>query len=311
MGLVGETTTPLFDWTTSFHKEATSVPNWSKAFATPPLWTELCPLWIELCNFPTELHLSPIELRHSPTWTTPLPYWTTPLSGWTTPHPDWNPNLPGWSKTLSWPNYIRHFPTELRHSQFLPHNLSPFSLLRSLVGHEQRVLNDLQRSRLSRGLMILLLPQPLTLSRHRRHTGRLKKERQLADGIGGEGWGRSQIIRPQESLVLYISFNTLWSYSLKTANAERKQTESLLLISSVQYGTLPAFSCQSVFAKIAQLKYICQIGRFFVLSLFPAFPSSLLGAEWRPELSKCLLYLIQYNILLKCFCQKLYDFLIL
>ncbi len=38
------------------------------------------------------------------------------------------------------------------------------------------------------------------------------KERQLADGKGGGEGGefRSQIIRPQESLVFYKSFYTLW-----------------------------------------------------------------------------------------------------
>ncbi len=41
------------------------------------------------------------------------------------------------------------------------------------------------------------------------HPGRLKKKGQLADG-GRRGRGRSPIIRPQESLVLYKSFSTLW-----------------------------------------------------------------------------------------------------
>jgi hypothetical protein len=49
-----------------------------------------------------------------------------------------------------------------------------------------------------------------------RHTGRLRK-RQFAGGR--EGWGRawSPILRPQERLVLYISFNTLCSTGCKTS----------------------------------------------------------------------------------------------
>ena len=71
-----------------------------------------------------------------------------------------------------------------------------------------------------------------------------------------------------------------------------KQTEALLLISSVQYGTLPAFSCHFVFAKIAQLKYICQIGRFFALSFFRISHVT----PWRrisAQAEQCLLYLIK------------------
>ncbi len=37
---------------------------------------------------------------------------------------------------------------------------------------------------------------------------------ELTDGRGGSGWGRSQIIRMRESLVLYKSFNTLWVIDL-------------------------------------------------------------------------------------------------
>ncbi len=66
------------------------------------------------------------------------------------------------------------------------------------------------------GRMIWLFGHPLSPSLvsklGRRHTGRLRKRDNLADGRGG-GWrGRawSRIIRPQESLVLYKSFNTLW-----------------------------------------------------------------------------------------------------
>ncbi len=62
--------------------------------------------------------------------------------------------------------------------------------------------------------MIWLLPRPLppplpsvwSIS----DTQEQREEGQLADGRwGGRGWGRSQIIQPQESIVLYKSFNTL------------------------------------------------------------------------------------------------------
>jgi hypothetical protein len=37
-----------------------------------------------------------------------------------------------------------------------------------------------------------------------------EKERQLGERREGAGWGRSRIILPQESLVVYKSFYTLW-----------------------------------------------------------------------------------------------------
>ncbi len=45
----------------------------------------------------------------------------------------------------------------------------------------------------------------------KRQSGRLRKERQLADG---REWGRGQIIRWRESLILYKSLNTLCLYTL-------------------------------------------------------------------------------------------------
>ncbi len=58
-------------------------------------------------------------------------------------------------------------------------------------------------------------PHPTTLppapvsKLERRHTGSLRKRDNLLTGEGGRGWGRSQIIRQRESLVLYKSFNIL------------------------------------------------------------------------------------------------------
>ncbi len=56
-------------------------------------------------------------------------------------------------------------------------------------------------------------PTPSQLSQEARTATRRKseKERQLADGRRGGGWGRNQIIWQRESLVLYKSMNH-WSY---------------------------------------------------------------------------------------------------
>ncbi len=77
----------------------------------------------------------------------------------------------------------------------------------------QRVLNDLWRARLSSGRMIWLPehPPPHPSSKlDQRNIGRTEKKIELADGRGRRGWARSRIIRPQERLILYKSFNTLW-----------------------------------------------------------------------------------------------------
>jgi hypothetical protein len=67
-------------------------------------------------------------------------------------------------------------------------------------------------------VLFVYSPTPLSPSpsvRSIRTTGdtqvKTEKERQLADGRGGEGVGEEQIIRWRESLVLYKSFNILWS----------------------------------------------------------------------------------------------------
>ncbi len=43
-----------------------------------------------------------------------------------------------------------------------------------------------------------------------RHTEKLRKRDNLLTGAGGREWARSKIMRPEECLVLYKSFNTLW-----------------------------------------------------------------------------------------------------
>jgi hypothetical protein len=45
-----------------------------------------------------------------------------------------------------------------------------------------------------------------------RHTGRLRNRTTCWQERGKRGWGRSQIIRRRESLVLYKSFNTLYTF---------------------------------------------------------------------------------------------------
>jgi hypothetical protein len=77
----------------------------------------------------------------------------------------------------------------------------------------QRVLNDLKRARLLAVVWCGSSPAPplRSVSSTGGHTGRLRKRDNLLTG-GGRGrgrWARSWIIRPQESLVLYKSFNTL------------------------------------------------------------------------------------------------------
>ncbi len=61
----------------------------------------------------------------------------------------------------------------------------------------------------------------------RRHTGRLRKRDNLLKGWGGGGEGAgSRIIRPQESLVLYKSFNPLCStYTSGVLMATHRKTE--------------------------------------------------------------------------------------
>ncbi len=72
----------------------------------------------------------------------------------------------------------------------------------------QRVLNDLERARFSRGQMIWLLAHPFppfpVNKLDRRQS--LRKRDNLLPEEGGRGRPRSRIIRPQESLVLYESF---------------------------------------------------------------------------------------------------------
>ncbi len=78
------------------------------------------------------------------------------------------------------------------------------------LGLNQRVWNDLLRTRHSIDRMIWL-PHPPPLS----PVSKLSLFLTLpvyrpSSLLMGEGFGRSQIIRPRESLVLYKSFNTFW-----------------------------------------------------------------------------------------------------
>jgi hypothetical protein len=80
----------------------------------------------------------------------------------------------------------------------------------------QRLLNDLQKPRLSRVHMIWLLPHPLPLlscqqARPATHR-KTEKERQLCSREGEERVGEEPNLKLQESLVLYKSFITLCLY---------------------------------------------------------------------------------------------------
>jgi hypothetical protein len=55
---------------------------------------------------------------------------------------------------------------------------------------EQRVLNDLYRTRLMVWLHPRRLPPSPVSKLDRRHTGRLRKMNNLLTGEGGRGWGR-------------------------------------------------------------------------------------------------------------------------
>jgi hypothetical protein len=82
-----------------------------------------------------------------------------------------------------------------------------------------QVLNDLQRARLSCGCMIRLHTHPIHPPLPRQHLVSLSQSSrvspvELTEGRGGKGRAWSRIIRPQESLVLYKSFSTLWTLSL-------------------------------------------------------------------------------------------------
>jgi hypothetical protein len=78
----------------------------------------------------------------------------------------------------------------------------------------QRVLDDLWRTRLSCRRMICLLPHPLpplypeqVVSLYQYSC--VSPVELFVGEVGGSRWGRSQIIRRRESLVLYKSFNPL------------------------------------------------------------------------------------------------------
>ncbi len=86
----------------------------------------------------------------------------------------------------------------------------------------QRELNDLYSGRLSRGRMIwlLALPLPTPLPSVSSWTGDTQERHNYWRERGeGRRWARRLILRPQESLVLYKSFNTLWCWQYKWKNS--------------------------------------------------------------------------------------------
>jgi hypothetical protein len=69
----------------------------------------------------------------------------------------------------------------------------------SRVPHTQRVFNDQLRTRLSRGLIVWIIPPPPPSVGQPATPRMTEKERQLAERGGGKGvGGSSQIIRQQE-----------------------------------------------------------------------------------------------------------------
>jgi len=96
-------------------------------------------------------------------------------------------------------------------------------------------------------LVIWLLPHslpPSPVSKHdRRHTGRLRKRDNLLMGERGRGWTRSRIIRPQESMVFFISFNTLcFQIMFARRNKYRVGTVRMSWWACYQYGS--SFPCK-------------------------------------------------------------------
>ncbi len=78
----------------------------------------------------------------------------------------------------------------------------------SVKSTSQRVLNDLQRTRLSRSRMVRLPPPVSKFSLF--PSLPVCPRSSLPQEGGGEAVGRSQIIRQRVSLLLYKSFNTPW-----------------------------------------------------------------------------------------------------
>ncbi len=64
-----------------------------------------------------------------------------------------------------------------------------------------------------------------------------EKERQLADGRGGRGGGRSQIIWRRESLVLYTTFNSLWFFSWAKNVSGKAHVSGSVLLNTSQHDT--------------------------------------------------------------------------
>jgi hypothetical protein len=73
-------------------------------------------------------------------------------------------------------------------------------------------------------IILLLSPSPVS-KLDRRHSRRLRKRDNVFTGALEGWWEGFQIIRPQESLVLYESFNTLWTSPImkKIHNIEKEE----------------------------------------------------------------------------------------
>jgi hypothetical protein len=112
---------------------------------------------------------------------------------------------------FSYVDFLQHF-LRIRifyciYETFILHFYACSSLL--LVAYCQRVLNVLQRTRLSGRLMIWLLSLPLPPSLPSAVVAFFSLPVEQTDGRRRAGGGRSQIIRRRKSLVFYIPFTTL------------------------------------------------------------------------------------------------------
>jgi hypothetical protein len=88
--------------------------------------------------------------------------------------------------------------------------LFPGHVSSSMPERTERFIEDQAFLRLYDSAPRPLPPHPTVSKLDRRHTGRVRNRGKLLTGERGEGEGvRSQIIRPQESLVLSKSFNPL------------------------------------------------------------------------------------------------------
>ncbi len=165
-------------------------------------------------------------------------------------------------------------------------------VLKSLRQYKkQRGLNYLQRTKLSCSRMIRLHALPLPPLSRQQVASSCVSLVQITDGRGrGRAW--SQIVRPQESLVAYESFNTLCQKAQMTAF--RKEPQAIFVnrnrktfASSQKFVYLTGLKTEiAVLVENKQNKTVCLPSLFFWLHERPVFdtvPYSLesSGKQWK------------------------------